>query len=262
MPKGATRMTNWIQSHLTRVSQEFHMFTLTNKDLGWGVQVLPVNIWKQRKAIFVQRLCQDKNKQVSTCPKYSWSGKSGEGSWPHKILEELHNRHGEVRWTCFNMKLGCLGRDYMMLLSAVTGITLEGPSRPLCLGLWLEGSWQLPVTSGQASSLAQKLNCSMCRMHMMSLVSSDVSFSFNFENFTNSKLIIRGSNLEDEHVQQWVSLPSTQTLMNSNYLSLRAWFLISSTSWKTRERGERNTSTARKFFCHGETVAFTKICWM
>lgn len=150
----------------------------------------------------------------------------------------------------------------MKLLSAIKGITSEDCSRPLCLRLWPEGSWQLSVIKEQASSLAGKLKRCTCRRDMPSLLSSDLSFYF--ENLTRSKPIIRFSrnNLEDGCAQQWVGLPPPQPLTNSNYLSLRAWFLISSTSWKTRDSGERNTSTARKFFCHGETVAFTKICWM
>lgn len=46
------------------------------------------------------------------------------------------------------------------------------------------------------------------------------------------------------------------------YLSLSTWFRISSTSWNARDRGERNTSTARRFLCQGDTEDFTNICWM
>lgn len=151
----------------------------------------------------------------------------------------------------------------MELLSAIKGITSEDHSRPLCLRLWPEGSWQLSVIKEQPSSLAQKPKCCTCRRDMPSLLSSNLSFYF--EHLTHSKLIIRfrRNNLEGGCAQQRGGVCLLRkSLTNSNYLSLRAWFLISSTSWKTRDSGERNTSTARKFFCHGETVAFTKICWM
>jgi len=75
----------------------------------------------------------------------------------------------------------------MTLLLAATGLTLEAPSRSLHLRPRLRGSRQLSVTRGQA----QKLNCSACRVDVMALVSSDLSFSFNFEDLINSKLIIR-----------------------------------------------------------------------
>lgn len=35
VPRGATRMANWPKSHLTSVSQEFHVLSLTHKGLGW-----------------------------------------------------------------------------------------------------------------------------------------------------------------------------------------------------------------------------------
>lgn len=46
------------------------------------------------------------------------------------------------------------------------------------------------------------------------------------------------------------------------YLSLSTWFRISSTSWKARDSGERNTSTARRSLCQGDTEVFTNICWI
>lgn len=46
------------------------------------------------------------------------------------------------------------------------------------------------------------------------------------------------------------------------YLSLSTWFRISSTSWNARDRGERNTSTAKRFLCQGDTEDFTNICWI
>lgn len=59
-------------------------------------------------------------------------------------------------------------------------------------------------------------------------------------------------------VRSWVG----KARPRHGYLSFSTWFRISSTSWNALDRGERNTSTARRFLCQGDTEDFTNICWI